>query len=369
MGIPAAYRPDETSTEIFSEHTWLQGVFLACVAYGMVALLFFQCINLLLFTPGRKPSRWTQGLAWYITMLFALSTIYIGALIEFTQESFIDGRNIPGGPNAFEEDMFSIPIDMLANVTMVILSWFSDLINASTPYIIWRCYVIYQSSSIPGLAVIALPVLMLMASIAFGICWLKQVGTTSASPWDTNGINFTTPYFSMSLALNILVTILIVLRLMLYRRRIIQALPLGPGHGTQYVSLAAMVFESAAIYSVFSLLFLVPFIIGHPLSQLFIQALSPVQIMSSLLITFRVAQGKAWSNKTGVMTGPQAFPTNVQTIGGTNRSSGIHITTHTTTTGDVLDGRSKETISLQVLKEARTVDFDQARMTQGDDSI
>jgi hypothetical protein len=131
MGIPATYRPDETSTEIFSEHTWLQGVFLACVAYGMVALLFFQCINLLLFSPGRQPSRWTHGLAWYITMMFALSTMYIGALVQFTQESFIDGRNIPGGPNAFENEMFSIPIDMLANVTMVILSWFSDLINAS----------------------------------------------------------------------------------------------------------------------------------------------------------------------------------------------------------------------------------------------
>ncbi|KAJ7346890.1 hypothetical protein DFH08DRAFT_937271 [Mycena albidolilacea] len=363
MGIPATYRPDETSTEIFSEHTWLQGVFLACVAYGMVALLFFQCINLLLFSPGRQPSRWTHGLAWYIAMMFALSTIYIGALVQFTQESFIDGRNIPGGPNAFENEMFSIPIDMLANVTMVILSWFSDLIN------IWRCHVVYQSSSIPGLAVIALPVLMLLASIAFGILWLKQVGAPSSSPWDTAGINFTTPYFAMSLALNILVTILIVVRLMLYRRRINQALPSNTNHGAHYVSLAAMIYESAAIYSVFSLLFLVPFTIGHPLSQLFIQALSPVQIMSSLLIIFRIAQGKAWSNKTVmIMTVSEAFPESVQTIGGSNRNNvnGIHITTHTTT--DVLEGRSKDAaISLQVLKEARSVDFDEARMNKEDD--
>ncbi|KAJ6594171.1 hypothetical protein B0H19DRAFT_919928 [Mycena capillaripes] len=360
MGIPAAYRPDETSMEIFSEHTWLQGVFLACVAYGMVALLFFLCINLLLFAPGRKPSRWTLALAWYIAILFALSTIYIAALIEFNQEAFIDGRNIPGGPNAFQDVMFSIPIDMLANVTMVILSWMSDLIN------IWRCYVIYQSSSVSGLAVIALPFLMLLASVAFGICWLKQVGTTSASPWDTAGINFTTPYFAMSLALNILVTILIIVRLMLYRKRINQALPSGSSHGAQYVSLAAMVFESAAIYSVFSLLFLVPFTMNHPLSQLFIQALSPVQIMSSFLIIFRIAQGKAWSNKTMItMTASQAFPT--QNIGGSNRSNGIHIQTHTTTVGDV--ERGKDAISLQVLKEARTVDFDQAMMTKGGEAV
>jgi hypothetical protein len=87
--------------------------------------------------------------------------------------------------------------------------------------------------------------------------------------------------------------------------------------------------------------------------------------MSSFLIIFRIAQGKAWSHEMVVtLTQAQDLPT--QTIGGTNRSTrrsaGIHIQTHTiTTTGDdVLDGRSKESITLQVLKEAHTVDFDQA---------
>jgi hypothetical protein len=88
-----------------------------------------------------------------------------------------------------------------------------------------------------------------------------------------------------------------------------------------------------------------------------------MQIMSSFLIIFRIAQGKAWSHEMAVtLTQAQDFPT--QTIGGTNRSTGrsagIHIQTHTTTTGDVLDGRGKESITLQVLKEAHTVDFDQA---------
>jgi hypothetical protein len=43
-----------------------------------------------------------------------------------------------------------------------------------------------------------------------------------------------------------------------------------------------MIVESASIYSTFSLLFLVPFAINTPtslaLSQLFLQALSPVQV-------------------------------------------------------------------------------------------
>ncbi|KAJ6499038.1 hypothetical protein C8R45DRAFT_1071663 [Mycena sanguinolenta] len=340
MGIPAADRPDETSKEIFSEHTWLQGAFLACVAYGMAALLFFQCINLLLFAPRSKPSRWTQALAVYMTMMFALSTVYMAALCQFTQESFIDGRNIAGGPNAFENVMYSIPVDMLANATLVILSWFADLIT------IWRCYVIYRGSSI---AVIALSALMLITSIGLGICWLKQVGRSSASPWNTDGVNFTMPYFAMSLALNITVTVLIVVRLMVYRRRIKHALPLGTNHGTPYVSLATMVFESAAIYSVFSLLFLVPFVFGHPLSQLFLQALSPVQIMASFLIIFRIAQGKAWSHQTAVtIMDTQTSPVFVQTIG-SNRSEDTHIMPTTPC--------PSEAFSSQDLKQACSIAF------------
>ncbi|KAK7005719.1 hypothetical protein R3P38DRAFT_2647329 [Favolaschia claudopus] len=344
MGLPDAYRPDETPAQIFSEHTWLQGVFLACVAYGMVALLFFQCIDVLLFTPTRKPSRCGRALACYIGVLFGLSTVYIGALIQFTQLAFIDGRNIPGGPNEFENEMFNMPVDMLANVTMTVLSWLSDLIN------IWRCYVIYQSSSIPGLAIIAFPMAMLVASIAVGIAWLKQVGTPDSSPWAVDrGFNFTTLNFSLSLALNILTTLLIVVRLLLFRRRINQALPSGTSHGSEYVSLAAIVFESAAIYSVFSLLFLVPFSLGHPLSQLFIQALSPVQIMSSLLIIFRIAQGKAWSPGPVEISinGTQDFQTSIRTIGGSNRTRSIRTTTETSTADE---DRRKE-ISMDFVKD------------------
>lgn len=80
----------------------------------------------------------------------------------------------------------------------------------------------------------------------------------------------------MSLSLNIIVTILIVTRLLLYRARISRVM--GKAHGAQYASLAAMIVESAAIYSSFSIMFLAPFAVGSPISQLFLQSLSPVQV-------------------------------------------------------------------------------------------
>ncbi|KAF8213596.1 hypothetical protein K438DRAFT_1804276 [Mycena galopus ATCC 62051] len=339
MSINSTYRPDETNVEIFSEHTWLQGAFLASVAYGMQALLFFMSVGLLWKARKTHPKR-NLGLLVYITALYTGSTIYMGALLQFTQLSFIDDRNIPGGPNEFEDVEFSLPVDMIANVLMVILTWMCDIIN------VWRCSVIYMGSRVPLFVVITIPCLMYLGSLVFGILFLKQVGSPSDSPWATSGVNWTVPYYSMSLALNILITILIVSRLLVTRSRINQAL--GKKHGSQYTSLAALVVESAAIYSTFSLLFLIPFAMNTPvsaaLSQMWLQALSPVQVLSTILIIFRVAQGRSWTQHTvtvGDSTGGTSGATH--TIGGSTRprSHGLQIRSmgvHTTDSSIILKG-------------------------------
>lgn len=127
--MPSSFRPDESQAEIFAEHTWLQGAFLAAVAYGMEVILFSMSCYLLYTHRDSSNRRRNIALTVYISIVFILGTLYMAGLLQFTQQAFIDGRNIPGGPNAYEEIMFSIPIDMLANVTMVMLSWMCDIIN------------------------------------------------------------------------------------------------------------------------------------------------------------------------------------------------------------------------------------------------
>jgi hypothetical protein len=129
MPAPVAYRPDETDQQIFSEHTWLQGALLAAVAYGMQIILYSMSCYLLSKHRNHTNSTKNIGLTIYITIIFILGTLYIAALLQFTQESFIDGHNIPGGPDAYEKVMYSSPIDMLGNVTMVMLTWMCDIIN------------------------------------------------------------------------------------------------------------------------------------------------------------------------------------------------------------------------------------------------
>jgi hypothetical protein len=128
-GFPASYRPDETPEQIFSEHLWLQGAFLGAIAYGIQVILYVQTCFFL--WKLREPANRKQNIFFiaYISIIFVLATLYMVGLLQFTQDSFIDGRNIPGGPDAFENIMFSLPIDMLANVIMVLTSWMCDIIN------------------------------------------------------------------------------------------------------------------------------------------------------------------------------------------------------------------------------------------------
>lgn len=140
---------------------------------------------------------------------------------------------------------------------------------------------------------------------AMGIMFLSQVSIT--------GPYFMLPYFGLSLSLNIILTITIVVLLLTLRHR--------TKYGSQHTSITVVTIESASLYSVASIAFFVLFGIGNAVLQVFIQSLSQIQVrlvrntyyllliynlqtIATLLIVFRVVQGKGWTSETAtsVMT-------------------------------------------------------------------
>ncbi|KAG1751343.1 uncharacterized protein EDB91DRAFT_1104869 [Suillus paluster] len=293
--MSSSWTPDESPGTLLAEKGWLQGTVVSAVAYGIDVALYCMCFHLLFRQMTRTNYKKHLPLLLYITVTFILSTLFMATLAEFTQLAFIQDRNYPGGPNAFENNMFAIPIDNLGNVSGLITMILSDGL------VVWRCMVIYRGCRVPLWIVMVFPSLIFLASVGLGIMWILQVTTTSPYFSSTN-INYTVPYLSVSLALNIIITIIIVLRLLTYRYRISRVL--GSSYGTQYTSIAAMIIESAALYSAFSVAFLTLFLLNNPISETFIESLTQVQIIAMLLIVFRVAQGKGWSQDTAskVMT-------------------------------------------------------------------
>jgi len=105
-----------------------------------------------------------------------------------------------------------------------------------------------------------------------------------------------TSYYIISLSINIMLTILITIRLLMYRR--IVTVSLSADHAKHYLSLAAILVESAALYSVLAIMFIVTYAINNPLNQIFLGVASAAQQIASYLIIYRLADGRAWSTDT-----------------------------------------------------------------------
>jgi hypothetical protein len=82
------------------------------------------------------------------------------------------------------------------------------------------------------------------------------------SPKTSVVISFALPSFSLSVALTIIATVLITVRLMAGRRVVQKAL--SPSHRSPYVSVAAMIIESAALYTIVGIFFIAFLVTGNP---------------------------------------------------------------------------------------------------------
>ena len=107
-----------------------------------------------------------------------------------------------------------------------------------------------------------------------GIIYLDRISRPSSSPWGNTA--FTLIYGVISLSLNIVLTLMIVIRLYLHRRQITKLL--GRRHAAQYTSIISMLIESAALLDFMVIFFLVPFAMGNPLANIPLSTLVQVQV-------------------------------------------------------------------------------------------
>ncbi|KAG0699713.1 hypothetical protein DFH29DRAFT_775751, partial [Suillus ampliporus] len=268
---------------IYAEATWLHGAIVAAIFYGVMVAMSYMCWRFLWPRIRSHATGYRANIFFfcYVTLLFVLGTIGMAFTAEETQNAFIYHRLYPGGPSAFASTNFSPPL----GVVFLLSNWLADLL------MIWRCVVVYRDTRL-HYVILGLGSMMYITSMVTGTLWLVIMSrpTKVTSGWMS--IHFLFPYTCVALAINITISLLTVLRLLYHRRQISKTL--GPGHGAIYASFAAIIIESASVYSICSLLYLIPFVVHNPLSDAFFQILGLVQIIASLLIIYRVAEGKAW---------------------------------------------------------------------------
>ena len=83
-------------------------------------------------------------------------------------------------------------------------------------------------------------------------------------------------FYVTSLSVNLLLTVLIITRLLLYRKAILKSLPVG--YTKHYLSVATIIVESVLFYSIFALAFIITYALKNPMNQIFLYMGSACQV-------------------------------------------------------------------------------------------
>ncbi|KAJ7135105.1 hypothetical protein C8R46DRAFT_1325870 [Mycena filopes] len=279
-----SFSPDETSAQLWNERSILVGLFLGTIGFGVHLTLFMQCVGALY---RRKEGQRNRGLLAFISILFILGNIGNATNIVFGQKTFIDDRNYPGGPNAFFVEQSTNWSAVVCNSVYIVNSWFQDALLLYRFWIIWAC----------NYYVLVVPALAFLSSMVLSAILIAELSQPENTLWTTISVNLAIPYWSISISMTIILTALIAGRLlyMRYRTQKLGGIATGP---TPHFTLTAMLVESAAIYSVNGLIFLISYGINSPVQNLALPLLGQTQSIAPLLIILRMAQGRGWTSTT-----------------------------------------------------------------------
>ncbi|THV07198.1 hypothetical protein K435DRAFT_643875 [Dendrothele bispora CBS 962.96] len=287
---------DETSSDILLEKTFLNSGYLTGVAFGIQLMVYGACIHLL--WTKQRTAQSTKFFIPYLTILCALNLVWTATSAYGLQLTFIDNRNYPGGIITFLGVEFALPANIVSLASYISSNILADAL------MIWRCYIVWAAApgaKMKALLVIILPSLMLLGSFSRSSSRQKL---TLPGPGLFGSITavFATPFFALSMVLNMVVSLLIMVRIWAYRRR--GELP--SSYGGKSVSFAAIFVESALLYSIISMLVVVTFSIGHPINQIWLGIAPATQLIANYLIIYRIAQGRALSKETDTVSSAAA---------------------------------------------------------------
>ncbi|KAJ7061280.1 hypothetical protein C8F01DRAFT_1057842 [Mycena amicta] len=295
----------ETSADLWIERSFLDGFVLAGIGYGVLLALTWQTLYSLLNRPkGKTP--W--GLVAYAAMIFALATIGYGGATKINEEEFIDDRDAPGGPSGYELIAFGSPVNMMGMIAYVLLSWMADGL------VLWRFFIIWDSSYWYA----AFPALMLLGVVASSLALIVTTYTLENSFLVPLSFQIGTAYWSLSISLNILLTLLITGKILRLRQQIKG--PLGS---------LAMLVESASLYSIVGLICIITYARSSSVQNLVFPALGQVQAIAPMLILARAADGRAWSQTTVMTATTNTLDSIPLSVGSQSRPGGIKFKRHT----------------------------------------
>ncbi|CDO72008.1 hypothetical protein BN946_scf184943.g43 [Trametes cinnabarina] len=249
----------------------------AGVTYGLYVAIAAYAAMQVLRTKGNWKGPRMVLLSW-ITVMFMIQTIYFVAGSKWSEIEFVESTENPG---VFASELSS-RLSILKDTCYTVVIWLAD------GFILYRAVIIYTGQ----LYFVILPALLYLASIATGIGLLVETAKPGAMFGQTPIIDFGTPFWSISVAMNVLTTLLIAARLV-YRRKIFYPTdnkhPRYPAYGPE----VAIFLESAALYAICSIIYIPMFVKNIPLQFPFSALLGSAASIAPHFIIIRMANGQS----------------------------------------------------------------------------
>ncbi|KAF8894656.1 hypothetical protein BD779DRAFT_855688 [Infundibulicybe gibba] len=284
--------PQESAAELILERYFLAGNFVSAVGYGIQVVLYFTCTIYL--WRQRKIRRIYALMLPYMTLLFALSSTMLVAQAHRVELMFVDNKNFPGGPWAYQEQTSGGMVNLLSTAAELALLFLSEL------FMIWRCWVVWFSvGRCIAYIIILLPLVTILASLAAGVTFLITLAHPTshvALLGGAHSLAWGSAYYWLILITHVVLTVSILVRLIAHRRSIPTSLVRE--HTGAYTSLITMMIESSAAYSIIGATCLITHTVNSPTYWLFVSPPAPIQQISGYLIIARLAHGQAWQKDT-----------------------------------------------------------------------
>ncbi|EMD31805.1 hypothetical protein CERSUDRAFT_119376 [Gelatoporia subvermispora B] len=275
----------------FFQNSYYIGINVNAILYGVELVLYFQTMGML-FRDGRaKMTTSDKFFACFSTALMFLITIYMSTEAVFGEEMWIVHASDPGGPALYFEENASIWYQTWGTASGVVLNWMTDGL------MIYRCYVVWNSFYI-----VIFPIFLFMSTWGLGILEIWASGSPGANFFKGNAARIVLAYFSTTIGLNVLTTILICIRILSQAKRVEGVL--GRTGSRMYTNASALIIESALPYAAGGIASVISMGLNSDISVLMGSFYIMFACISPQLLILRVLKGRVWTRET-----TSAFPT------------------------------------------------------------
>ncbi|KAK0432647.1 hypothetical protein EV421DRAFT_2089272 [Armillaria borealis] len=272
------------------ERSIYYGIIFKAILFGIDFYMYFHSVYLFLVAGGSGRSHSRRLYVVVGGTLLALLTISTFVNVVFAEFMWIDHRGIVGGPLGYLDANSAVWWQTLGTVASQMCFLIGDAL------LLYRCYIIWNST----FSIIVCPLLLYLGALAMAILLTVQSAIPGSNFFRGKTVDFGVPWVSLSVALNSIVTILIVIRILKVRRQLKAAL--GPTEVLSdtvkmYTGILALLVESVLPYSLFGVIFAITYGRNMDVAPGFLFIWGTFGAMSPQIIIFRVALGQGWTQQ------------------------------------------------------------------------